>query len=252
MIEKGLIANILVKSFDLYKRGFKIFLILGVFLATLSEYFKLKIINAGFDKVIIDYFHDKSLPENPDNYFSLLILGIISFLLVLTFNAFLLCLGINLFTKKQSNTYECFQDAFRLFRRKLILFIIISIINGALFLIASILGLFGIWFITSFTLTVFPILFLSKHGVVSIFINNFILLGKNWICALQMGFLVVALMLVKNLIYVFLNSLTNTNVGFGIEHALIVFTEAFTLPLTLIISICTFFVLNEKEKIIND
>ena len=172
----------------------------------------------------------------------------LSIIVTVIVNAMIICIGGEIFkTKTKTCTKDTLGCAFAMFRSRIGLFIVVSVLNGLLCLLGSLLSIFGIWIMTSFTLILFPTVLLGGMCVFATFRENFRLLGSNALYALQVGFILMLILLIKHMLYTVFSGTDAGNIGFAIEHVVNIFIEALLLPLSLMVMVAVFFELNAKD-----
>ena len=248
MIGNSAVVNTLKNAYGLYRSAFKVCFVFAVILAAITESFKVLALQSGIDKMAQSYLEEGVVPTHLQASEALLWVGLLSIVATVIVNAMIICIGGEMF---KAQAKFCSKDnlnaSFSMFRSRIGLFIVVSVLNGILWVLVSMLSVFGIWIISSFTLILFPTVLLGGMGVVATFRENFRLLGSNALYALQLGFVLMLILFAKYVLYAIFSAAHAGDVGFGIEHVVIIFIEALLLPFSLMIMVAAFFELNAKD-----
>ncbi len=242
----GAIISTLRTAWKLYRATLKVCFFFAVISAAFAEYFKLYALNSGVGEAMRGYVETGKLPADLLNVRSLAFLGLLSMLVTMCVYGFLVCIG-GMRVKEELKGPKLMKEAFALFKKRFPLFLLVCALNGFLWFIASFLSIFGLWLVTSFTLILLPSVLLGNVGVWMSFRENFRLLGSNLLYALQLGFIVVLLLLLKYIVHVPFLAISGDGIDVGLEHVLIIFADAFTLPFIIMIMVVAFYELNAQD-----
>ncbi|WP_440682040.1 hypothetical protein [Cysteiniphilum halobium] len=244
---KGAIVNTLKSAWQMYRVTLKSCFLLAIISAAIAEYFKLYALNSGVSKAVHSYMQTGELPNGfPDAQF-LAFLGLFSMFVTMCVYGLLICVGGN-YLKEGMAQKNAIQKAFSIFKKRFPSFLMVCILNGFLWFLASFLNIFGLWLAASFTLILLPTVLLGNVGVWMSFRENFRLLTGNLLYALQLGFIVMLVLLLKYVIYALFMAIGQAgNVNFGVEHVVIIFVDALTLPFIIMIMVAAFYELNARD-----
>jgi len=249
---KEAITATLKETVNLYKFSFKVCFVFSLALSVLTEYFKIYAINLGLYDALKQYFESGNIPEHLQNNTLLGFLGILSIVATIVVYGLLVCLGEMQFKNKTAaiKKFEIYK-ALSIFKGRFWPFFGVFFINVILSGLAGFLGVIGIWLITSFSFIVFPLILLSNLGVFQAYKRTFVVMGKNAVYAIQVGFIAVILLGIKYLIYfIFIAINDYDNIHFGIEHAVMVFIEALTLPFVTMLMISVYHRLSDNGALL--
>ena len=215
-----------------YKSSFKICFILSLALSVITEYFKAYAIHLGLYDALKQYFESGDIPQQFQHNTLLGALGILSIVTTIVVYGLLVCIaGMQLQKQAVATTKADIYQAINIFRARFWPFLGAFFISVILWGLAGFLGIIGIWLVTSFSLIIFPVVLLSNVGVFLGYKKTFSLMARNSVYALQMGFITIILLGIKYLVYfIFITINDYNNIHLGIEHVVMVFTEAVTLP----------------------
>ena len=250
MAFKKAIIVTLKETIFLYKFGFKIYFICALLLSMITEYFIIYVINSGLYKTL-KYYIETGNTIQKIQYQSLIgFLGIISIIITIITYGLLICLGeIQFKNRSLVMTKLEIYKAFNIFKIRLLPFLGIFFINVITSALASIFGIIGIWLVTSFTFISFPMIILSKDTIFFTYKKTILTMVKNSLYSLQIGFISIILSFTKYIIY-FIFSFINSysSICFGIEHALVVFINAFSFPFIIMLMISSYHLLLDPDK----
>ncbi|WP_157966649.1 hypothetical protein [Fastidiosibacter lacustris] len=239
--------NTLNVAWNLYRSTLKVCFIFALVSAVIAEYFKLYALNAGVGEIIHAYMQSGQIPATLPDAEVLALLGLSSMFITMCVYGLLICIGGEYF-KEGVIKPELMKNAFAIFRKRFGLFLLVCILNGFLWFLASFLSIFGFWLVTSFTLILLPTVLLGNVGVWMSFRENFRLLGSNVLYALQLGFIIVAILLIKYVVYALFAAIGD-GVSFGINHVVIIFIDAFSLAFIVMVMVAAFYELNAKDDL---
>lgn len=244
---KGATVNTLKSAWQMYRATLKSCFFLAIISAAIAEYFKLYALNSGVGEAIHSYMQSGKLPENlPDAQF-LAFLGLFSMFVTMCVYGLLVCIGGNYF-KDGISQKDGVKKGFVIFKKRFPLFLMVCVLNGILWFVASFLNIFGLWLAASFTLILLPTVLLGNVGVWMSFRENFRLLTGNLLYALQLGFVVMLVLLLKYIVYALFMAIGQAgDMNFGVEHVVIIFVDALTLPFIIMIMVATFHELNARD-----
>lgn len=244
---KGAIVNTLKNAWQMYRATLKSCFLLAMISAVIAEYFKLYALNSGVGEAIQSYMHSGKLPDSLPNAQFLAFLGLFSMFVTMCVYGLLVCVGGN-YLKEGVAQKDVVKSAFLVFKKRFPLFLMVCILNGFLWFLASFLNIFGLWLAASFTLILLPTVLLGNVGVWMSFRENFRLLTGNLLYALQLGFIVMLVLLLKYVVYALFMAIGHAgDMNFGIEHVVIVFVDALTLPFIIMIMVAAFDELNVRD-----
>lgn len=244
---KGAIVNTLKIAWKIYSSTLRLCFFFAIISAAIAEYCKLYALNSGLSFAIQSYMQSGKWPASLPHAEFLAFLGLLSMFITICVYGLLVCIGDN-YTKDGVSEKDIVKKAFLIFKKRAPLFLMVCILNGLLWFLASFLNIFGLWLVASFTLILFPTVLLGNVGVWMSFHENFRLLGSDLLYALQLGFVVILVLLVKYIVYALFIAIGNAgDLNFGIEHVVIVFIDALTLPFIIMIMLAAFYELNAQD-----
>ena len=238
--EKTIITT-LRSTINLYKFSFKICFFLSLFLAVLTEYFRIYAETSGVYYTLKEYLKKGDISGNFPYDPLLAMLSILSIIISVIVYGSLLCLGEIQF--KKQNTIVTRVDtctALYVFKNRFWSFsggFFISIILSGF---ASFLGIVGVWLNNSFTYIIFPMILSNNVGVLEAYKKTFVIMVKSTLYTIKIGFIVGMLSIIKYLIFYIFFPIRNNDIFFGIQHAIIVFTEALMLPFLIMLMVSVY------------
>ena len=247
---KGAIINTLNIAWNLYRSTLKACFVFALISAILAEYFKLYALSSGVGEAVENYMQTGKLPTSiPDAQF-LAFLGVLSMLVTMCVYGVIICIGGEYFKEVGAISSKSIKSALAVFRKRFALFLLVCVLNGVLWFLASFLSVFGLWLVASFTLILLPTILLGDVGAWMSFRENFRLLTSNFLYALQLGFVIVVVLLLKYLIYaLFVAMGGDSGMDFGVEHVVVIFFDALTLPFIIMIMVAAFYELNARDDL---
>ncbi len=250
---KNSIVETLKNAFQLYRSTFKICFIIAMLLSVITEGFKVYAQSLGLGKVVAAYINTGKIDESAlSNHGLLMFLAVATIVLTLLVYGLLICIGA---IKAQSAQNEGFfakdmQAALLMLRRRFWSFVGAFILSIILWVFGSFLSLIGIWIVISITLVFFPVVLIDNLNPFAGFKENLRLMRPHIWYVLQLGFIVVLLLFLKSGLYLLFTSITGVDqLGFGIEHVLMIFIEALFLPYVMMLSVAAFYELNKRDDL---
>lgn len=244
---KGSIVKTLKMAWELYCATLKVCFFFAVVSATIAEYFKLYALNSGVAEVLHKYMQTGTLPASLPDAQLLAALGLFSIFVTMCVYGLLICVGGGHIRDGKSK-HGVTKKAFLALKKRFPLFLMVCILNGFLWFLASFLNIFVLWLVASFTLIVLPTVLLGNVGVWMTFRENFRLLGGNLLYALQLGFIIILLLMIKYIVSViFMAFVSAGSVNFGIEYVVIIFVDSLILPFIIMVMVAAFHELNAQD-----
>lgn len=252
MAGKNAVAKTVKSALQLYRNSFKICFMLSMFLAVVSECFKVYAMRFGLYEAVAQYLKAGTINESRITHNGLLVsIAILSVISVVVVYALIVCIGI----LQGQNREKCFQtgdfnNAWQCFRRHFWCFIGAFILNVFLWGLGSLLSLIGIWLVISFTFVLFPVVLAEGLGPFAGFRENLRRIRPHIAYVLQLGLVVMLLLLLKVFLYSLLTGLSGFDrIEFGVEHVLIIFVDALVLPFVLMLSVAAYIELNHSDDL---
>lgn len=250
---KANVNQTLAEAKYMYKRSFKVAFVLTVLLAFLSEYFVVYMMKSGAMQAIQAYNETGVMLDNIPGASLLLWLSIAVILGTMIIYALIICI---LAATRQSQSVAIYKPTAMLsigadllkkrFFPLLGVYIVCAIIWSALVMFLSVIGM---WIAVTFLLVAIPAVLLGGKSVFSGIAYSFTLAKNNIFYTFQVALMVVAIILIKPLLYVILPSLgVESAVGFGLEHVIIIFIDACIKPFMLAIVVAAYFELERSHK----
>ena len=257
MISTNITADVIKNAGDLYKSKFKICFILALIFSIITEYVKIYLMNLGIDNALTQYFSSGKLPNKLQSSSILICLACMSVSATIIVHGLL----INLFDKRLGDVESSSKIAkickiftftkgkIRKFCSAIIIKIVLLEVIQFLTIFSYFLGIIGIWLVTSLSLIALPVILFEEIGIINAYKKTIKLICKNSICALQLSFITILMLSIKNIINVILYKYhINGSLNAGMMHVITIFIEALIIPYIIIITVSLYYILSENDK----
>lgn len=252
---KANVNQTLAEAKYMYKRAFKVAFVLTVLLAFLSEYFVVYMMNSGAMVALQVYNETGVMPENIPGASTLLWLSVAVILGTMVIYGLIICI---LGASRRAESVAIYKSTAMLaigfdllkgrFFSLLGVYIICALIWSALVMFLSVIGM---WLAITFLLVAIPAVLLGGKNVFQGIAMSFKLAKDSIFYTFQIALMVVAMILIKPLLYVILPSLgIESSVGFGLEHVIIIFIDACVKPFMLALVVAAYYELMRQHQAI--
>ena len=233
---KTAIIETLQKTINLYKSSFKLFFVFSLSLSILIESLKIYALKIELYDTLGKYFEYGNILDYLESNALLMFLGVFSIFTTIGIYGLLIYLCKMQFENKSPHlTISQIYKALYIFKGRFWCFFLVFFINVFLSGLSGFLGIIGVWLINSFSFIVFPIILLANIGISQAYYRSFIMMSKNVTYALQIGFIEFFLLGIKHVTY-----FTFSNIYCGLEHTIIILTDALLLPFVTMLMIVVY------------
>jgi hypothetical protein len=254
MISTKTTMDIIRYANDLYKSKFKTCFVIALVFSIITEYVKIYLMNIGIDNALTQYFATGKLPNKLQSNTILTCLACLSVVTTIIIHGLI----ISFFRTEENNIkspskFRQCCEMFSFLKLKIGKFcytivVKLFLLEAAQFLtiIGYFFGIIGIWLITSLSLIILPMILFETVGVINAYKKTINLMYKNSICALQIGFITILMLSIKNIVNVILYKYhINGSLNTGMMHVITIFIEALVIPYIIILTISFYNILNE-------
>ncbi|MFZ9035575.1 MAG: hypothetical protein ACO2ZM_05610 [Francisellaceae bacterium] len=233
------------QAYGCYQKNFRSVFLCAMLLSALSQYVIIYADRLGLRTLFQSLSSENGMTEP--------VVGIdkLGWLVMLLFvlNFMIYALIIAIYDKDRTAEANPYSHAFGLLRRRFWSFFVVYVLNGILVsLFGFVFWIVGIWLALSLTLVVFPNVILGNKGVKEAYIDDFLKLKQHVFYMLQIGFIVILLLFVGKFLHFLMESAGfNGQIGFGVEHVVLIFVEAVVLPFILALNVTAYYLMNEMS-----